>query len=1451
MTRLRILDCGLRILGLLRPMPAFNPQSAIRNPQSVLILGIFFAAATFAGTDAKQPSSVAPLPTAEVFSKAFNTPPSVSWALSKAREPLVLSLSAPPKTTWDLRQCSSLSVVAERENSILGVVRLRWVIHSRVGGIYLAATPSLVPTAGSATVSIAIDACSADLVPAGHQRPWDGLAAAEVTGFELRAECGYPADGQDESFVVKLTDAALNTSPPALPKATLLDVALEPAPEGYRAKAMLSFRIEPEPADPYAIEGEGDVRVTLPGGRQFPAFFDQTCARLADGPAVRAIAAGAPVWRAYLPDLPTSGALDVESGSRRWRVPIQQAFPFVADHGLDGYGQPADGVGSASLPAGAEAGATPPERWQPPLEVPAPDIGESGKGFSPAYKLETRKGHWQQAPSNPLAGVTTLWRPVPFWNPAWHEFDGAVRPNDILSEQMDSLLARAAKNGVTRPLVILDGESFQRGGTFNWSSHPLNGVLSGPRELFRDPRGIEFCRRWARYCVARWALAKPVSSLCVTPTLTTPGCSEFFESLSPMLASWSRDLGVPVYSLHPLSRVPIAVRTVTSFDANEPGGWQADARHGDSVSQKVPQAGSDGGACLEVKARSPATTIVNIIGTYWNLLCDWNVTPPDDFLAADTLLFDVWVPPEGPPDLRLGIHVKDRDGLWYETLLPGMPNPGDWCTFGLDLTERNSNGLKAIGHKKDWAQYSRMRLSEIGIHVYSTHPNWNPTGKLPVPLSLRFDSIRAVKMPRSEGEPPPKIVLLDEVGRASLPAGVAPASAPAGKDPKAGRDAGATTLQRGDLWEQNFTVTKTFSNPFDPRSCDLAALITTPSGKHVRVPAFFNIRCERREDKPGGSEIVEPVGSEFFTVRYRVIETGPHKVTFELREGGRYDLAKREWEPDPRFTPEGKGQEPTEKNQYGKLGYPYQPNGRRPIDTIKWVAGNVTSTLKLPSPAFVAEKETKPFHGFLRVAEDKRHFEYDDGTFFYPIGPCLRSPADHRVPYRDPVKFSGAEIDRIARRGTYQYDEYFSESQRVGVNWARVWMCPFWGGLEWRRDWPGYQGVGRYNMLNAWRVDYLIDQAAAKGMSLEICLTNHGQYSISVDTEWRTNPMGAKLGGPITAAMEFFTLGEAKIQCENRLRYAMARYAHATNISAWGLLSELEWTEEYYNRLHEAGFSNGELAPKNLDAWHTEVAEFLKAQDPNKHLTATHSSQPWHGVSTMRLPAIDVATSNAYGNFEYFAPYLYNAPHCLDKYWAGVPGTALVGFSKFNKPSLVEEQGRHWVSQNTKEQLDAELHCELWGSMVQPLAGATGYWWWLHLHLDKRWDDYMGLAKFMQGEDMRPAKGEAMLEPALRTIEMPDVQLLGRVLRSDRRAYIWVYHPQTPYGVEVPDVPNATLKLASLNAGKYTVEFWDTYAGKPIEKREIELTAKDGKTLPISIPLPVIKKDLAIKVKPK
>jgi hypothetical protein len=59
------------------------------------------------------------------------------------------------------------------------------------------------------------------------------------------------------------------------------------------------------------------------------------------------------------------------------------------------------------------------------------------------------------------------------------------------------------------------------------------------------------------------------------------------------------------------------------------------------------------------------------------------------------------------------------------------------------------------------------------------------------------------------------------------------------------------------------------------------------------------------------------------------------------------------------------------------------------------------------------------------------------------------------------------------------------------------------------------------------------------------------------------------------------------------------------------------------------------------------------------------------------------------------------------------------------------------------------------------------------------------------------------------------------------------------------------MKVGGLQPGKYLIEFWNTYTGTPTETREFEVKMENGKPASIQVQLPVVKSDLAVKIKPK
>ncbi|MCK6471026.1 MAG: hypothetical protein L6R28_04700 [Planctomycetes bacterium] len=1343
-------------------------------------------------------------PSAKDLEAAFATSAEKFWQAQSSGAAAQRRVQAPALRPWDLRLARTLSVSAFLPKRPARAVRLRWLVESRVGGLYAGARPQTVASAGQRTpVALAFAPDAGFLVPVGHQRPWDALAASEVVAITLRVETESTG-----SVNIDLREPRLELEPRAgtPPPARLLDVKLEYPTDGLACLGTLCFRIDPLPEDPFAIEGDGDVRVKADYGEAL-AYLDQGYYAVRDGGAWRMEPAGAPVFRAHLQGFEDKDTVTITCGEKSWTLAIA-AIPRAP-------ARPAPKLYA--------------ERWDVPLEAPVNALRDPAAkglwdGAPKAWLLSVANGRGKDGAASQWTVAEppvqkTAWRPVPFWNTRWGRFGGEMRPDFALAARMDAMLSATTK---PRPLVLVDGEPFARQGVFTWESHPLNaaqgGALEGPGALLTDERGIDFALRSARYALARWGCYETVSSLLVTATLNAPGADVLHARLARALAGWPAVFDRPhalelpppnpkiVYALHPLALEPRTVADVPAFSTSDCAWAPGEPKPARVQLANLRDVAGGTLQAVEIRGHSGAGSLC-AQKVYNQSAAQYGAPPPDDFHGADALLFDVWLSADAPSDLRAGVHLRDRDEGWYEALLPGLLRPGDWTTCVVDLTERNAQGLKPVGHAKPWTKYARMRVREIGLHVFTTHPERT--------LSARFARVRAVRFERlaSEREAPRAIELLD----------ASPAKGEA--------------LRKGDLWTAHLSVNHAYRNPFDPCQADLAAIVTTPSGKTVRVPAFFDQPCKRREAEPGGAEIVEPDGAERWTVRYRVLEEGAHRVRFELREGGAYHTAESVMATDLTFSPDGTPTPVVIENEddwvYHHQRYDWR--GKRRVDRVVFSPGKTVAELAIDGDAFAAKDSAPDWRGFLRVADDRRHLAFDDGSFYYALGPCLRSPADNRRPYDNP-KWNDEFMNRVAKRGTYQYDDYFAAFQKAGINWTRVWLCSWWGALQWRRDWPGYQGLGRYNLPNAWRIDHVLDEAARRGVFVNLCLTNHGQFSYVIDTEWKNNPYNVELGGPVSVPREFFTRSEAKIEHQNMLRYIVARWGHSPAVLSWALFSELEFTDEYRMSLPQ-GFGQPDKPAPHIESWHDQMAECLKALDPNKHLVSTHFSHPVRGVGTLSRPGVDIAMSNAYSAFDELGDKK-DAALALDYFWKGNPafwGGTFKGMGIFDKPVLVEEQGRHWMGvevdragrkkvNNTLANLDADLHCGLWGSLVQPLAGATGYWWWLHVHFDDRYGEYRALANYLKDEDLRcDAKaGEGNLEPGKPDLNSPNWPLEARMLASDRRAYVWVFHPTVAHTRNVKlEVAGASLILRGMKPGTYTIEFWDTTKGERVQTLEL------------------------------
>jgi hypothetical protein len=466
---------------------------------------------------------------------------------------------------------------------------------------------------------------------------------------------------------------------------------------------------------------------------------------------------------------------------------------------------------------------------------------------------------------------------------------------------------------------------------------------------------------------------------------------------------------------------------------------------------------------------------------------------------------------------------------------------------------------------------------------------------------------------------------------------------------------------------------------------------------------------------------------------------------------------------------------------------------------------------------FVAKSPTLP--GYVRVSKtDSRYFEFDNGDFFFPIGHNIRSPSDSRMNSAFPWVKRWTE-------GTSAYARHFSNMREHGENIAEVWMAAWSLGLEWSPVWRGYHGIGQYNLMNAWEMDKVIDEADRNGLYLNVVIHNHGKFSTYVDNEWIYNPFNKKLGGYLEKPDEYFTDPIAQKSFRQLMRYIIARWGYSTRVFAWELWSELNIsgsTREFYR------------TPECVN-WHRMATAAIDEFDPNKHLITTHYCPDYsaQNMDITALPGITHSSVDAY----------HNEPRIL-KILDLLSATA-----QFNNPSgkpvLVTEFGGASFAQGLVH-LENSLHAGLWASTSIPLAGTPLFWWWGLIEEENYYPEYLAISRFMKGEDQRD-RTLLSRSPVLSRPDIPNTHVQAYSLNNGTRAQGWIYDEpafDTAESDAHPVISNLVARLNNMSNGLYRVEFWETSGGVLTKTETVEV--KEGI---LSISVPLFSRDIAFKAK--
>lgn len=349
-----------------------------------------------------------------------------------------------------------------------------------------------------------------------------------------------------------------------------------------------------------------------------------------------------------------------------------------------------------------------------------------------------------------------------------------------------------------------------------------------------------------------------------------------------------------------------------------------------------------------------------------------------------------------------------------------------------------------------------------------------------------------------------------------------------------------------------------------------------------------------------------------------------------------------------------------------------------------------------PKPFACVESDRR---GYLRVSPvNHRYFRFDDGTPFFVVGQNLQNDWACYAHYR-PLAEAGCNAMRI---WTFCHWTWLEWTFKPDLGWAKP--------GDWMRS---YAGMGRYNQRIAWIADQILARCEHDGLYLMLCLgngTGGGELSKKDDYgSWGGHPYNRANGGFLDDPEQLWTDAQAKSLYRQRLRYILARYGYSTNVWAW----------EFWNEL-------GDARPEMVQ-WHREMAEFVRASDPNRHLVTTST---WQSSDKFRpiwdLPEMDFTQTHIYQSAE----AVHNG---VQRVLRDHPDKPHVVGEGGGPPAQRKPQGQTTVA--TVDPEHVEFHNSLWAAALSGAAGGTLPWWWRdRIEPDRLFSHYTALARFAQGE---------------------------------------------------------------------------------------------------------------------
>lgn len=411
--------------------------------------------------------------------------------------------------------------------------------------------------------------------------------------------------------------------------------------------------------------------------------------------------------------------------------------------------------------------------------------------------------------------------------------------------------------------------------------------------------------------------------------------------------------------------------------------------------------------------------------------------------------------------------------------------------------------------------------------------------------------------------------------------------------------------------------------------------------------------------------------------------------------------------------------------------------------------------------------------GFLH-AHNNWSFQFDNGELFRGIG--------YNIGWENRENDDSKHFKKLHEDPKFNYFDMLQSLANNGGNFFRTWMV-YWNLPV---DWPTIRNSNRYvnsdsffNESGAERLDTLIDICERLDLYMMISIDTHVSL---LDFGWSVSKYARENGGFASSPIDFFTDEATKTLYKAKLRYLIARWGYSPHIAVW----------EFFNEVDNAMYPKNKewmIPQKDVTAWHSEMAQYIKTTDPYQHLVSTSiSHRDINGLND--LPAIDFNQKHIYRNT------------------SQIPATLREYVDRHKKPYVIGEFSYEWDwSKNFDdfaEEMDNDFKRGLWYGLFSPTPILPMSWWWEYFQ-NRNTTRYMESVRIMNRRILESGKGSLEFIP-LKTI---GEKVTGLALKAGETFYIYLNNPtkepsKFSFLLDLEEMDTSSLKCV-----KYTCETRD------------------------------------------